>query len=206
MLTHFPNFSALRAAVLVAACGVSAASHAADLRYTFDSGADGFTTQGAAMTVAPGYLTFQDIDSSDLVAVLPPQDLGDWSRFLGGTFSFDAINLNGAAADWGTFGTLRIESGSLVVERDFVPAGQPPNEWATYSTVLDGATWGSVLGNVTRVTLMLESHIGYQAPEGFELNGLDNVRVSAVPEPQAWAMGLLGAALVGSVAGRRRKA
>jgi hypothetical protein len=188
---------------LSAAAGLT---QAADLAYTFDTGTQGLTASGALLTNPPGYLSLQDIDDSDMVVVLPVADLGDWSRFAGGTLSFDAINLNGATTDWGTFGTLRIESGSTVVERDVVPNGQPPNEWTTYSTTLDGATWGSVLGNVTRVTLMLESHIGWDSGSGYELNGLDNLRVSAVPEPQTWALGLVGVALVPGMARRRQQA
>ncbi|TBO30099.1 hypothetical protein EYS42_10340 [Aquabacterium lacunae] len=189
-------------ALVLASCQVQAA----DLLYTFDSGAQGFVANGATLVHQPGFLSLRDIDDSDMVVVLPAADLGDWSRFVDGTFAFDAINLNGAATDWGTFGTLRIESGSTVVERDVVPQAAPAAQWTTYRTTLDGATWASVLGNVTRVTLMLESHIGWDSTSGYELNGLDNVRVSAVPEPQAWALGLVGVALVAGMARRRQRA
>lgn len=181
-------------------------AQAADLAYTFDTGTQGLVANGATLAHEPGYLSLRDIDDSDMVVVLPAADLGDWSRFVGGTFTFDAINLNGASTDWGTFGTLRIESGSTVVERDVVSQAAPATQWTTYGTTLDGATWASVLGNVTRVTLMLESHIGWDSASGYELNGLDNVRVSAVPEPQTWGLGLVGVALVAGMARRRQPA
>ena len=197
----------VRALMVAAVWACTAAGgHAADLAYTFDTGTQGLVAQGATLVHQPGYLSLRDIDDSDMVVVLPTVDLGDWSRFLGGTLAFDAINLNGAATDWGTFGTLRIESGNMVVERDVVSQPAPATQWTTYSTTLDGATWASVLGNVTRVTLMLESHIGWDNASGYELNGLDNLRVSAVPEPQAWGLGLVGVALVAGMTRRRRPA
>lgn len=199
MRTRFLQ-AGLVATVLAHAAG---ATQAADLAYTFDTGTQGLVANGATLVHEPGYLSLRDIDDSDMVVVLPAADLGDWSRFVGGTFTFDAINLNGAATDWGTFGTLRIESGSTVVERDLVPQPAPAAQWTTHGTTLDGATWASVLGNVTRVTLMLESHIGWDSASGYELNGLDNLRVSAVPEPQTWALCLVGVALVAGMARRR---
>lgn len=195
----WPTWAA--AAGLILALGQA---QAANLNYTFDTDAQGFGVSGALMTHAGGALSLRDIDDSDLVVILPTADLGDWSRFSGGTFSFDAINLNGAATDWLTFGTLRIESGSLAVERDLVPQPAPTAQWATYSATLDAATWAPVLGNVTRVTLMLESHIGWDSNTGYELNGLDNVRVSVVPEPSTAALSALGLGLAGLLAWRRR--
>ncbi len=195
-------------ALALGLCGAltAPAAHAADLNYTFDTDAQGFGVSGATMTHAGGSLSLRDIDDSDMVVVFPTAGLGDWSRFSGGTFSFDAINLNGAATDWGTFGTLRIESGSLAVERDLVAPGAPGSNWTTYSATLDAATWAPVLGNVTRVTLMLESHIGWDSNSGYELNGLDNVKVSAVPEPSVTMLTVLGGVFAGLLAWRRRAA
>jgi hypothetical protein len=186
------------------------AAHAADLHHGFDVDAEGITVPGAQVTAASGYLVLQDIDGSDLAAQLPTSDLGDWTRFAGGTFSFDAINLNGAANDWGTFGTLRIESGAQALELDFVPTPAPASSWTTYSVRLDTTTWGvnlpAVLSNVTRVALTLESHSGFDASNGgFELNGLDNIRVTAVPEPQTWALMGVGMMVLGVVVDRRRR-
>jgi hypothetical protein len=197
-------------AVALALSSLMGVAQAAQLHYTFDTDAQGFTLVdgGAAVTATGGYLALQDTASNDFAVQLPAVDLGDWSRFLGGSFAFDAINLNLASNDWGTFGTLRIASGNLAVELDIVPTPAPAATWTTYSVTLDQATWGptlaTILNQVTQVSLTLESHAGFDAGSGFELNGLDNVRVSAVPEAQTWALFTLGA--VGVVALQRRRA
>jgi hypothetical protein len=192
---------------LLLGMSLAGTSQAADILHRFDTDAEGITAPGALVSWADGHLVLQDVDGSDFAAILPASDLGDWSRFVGGSLSFDAINLNGAADDWGTFGTLRIESGGQALELDVVPSPAPASTWTTYSVRLDTATWGgnlsSVLSQVTRVSLTLESHAGFDAGNGgFELNGLDNVRVSAVPEPQAWV--LMGAGLAVVLARRQR--
>jgi len=198
-----------RSALLLAtlAC-LGAQAHAADLAYTFDSDAQGLTITGATVTATDGHLVVQDIDESYVVAWLPTQDLGDWSRFLGGTLSFDAINLNGASNNEPSFGTLRLESGPTAIERDLIVTAAPASEWTTYTIRLDeagfGPDLGALLANVTRVGLTLESHYGFDATNGgWEINGLDNLRVSAVPEPHAWALAVAGLIGAGALARRR---
>lgn len=195
--------------VLAWLAGLGGQAQAADLVYTFDADAQGLTVTGAAVTATDGHLVLQDIDESYVIALLPTADLGDWSRFLGGTLSFDAINLNGATNNELSFGTLRIESGATVLERDLVIAPAPAAQWTTYTLRLDEAAFGptlaTVLSSVTRVGVTLESHYGFDATNGgWEINGLDNLRVSAVPEPHSTALLLAGLAGAGAVSRRRR--
>ncbi len=182
---------------------------AADLAYTFDSDAQGVTVTGATVTATDGHLALQDTDENYMIAWLPTQDLGDWSRFLGGTLSFDAINLNGATNNEPSFGTLRLESGSGAIERDLIVTPEPASTWTTYTIRLDeagfGPDLGALLANVTRVGLTLESHYGFDATNGgWEINGLDNLRVSAVPEPHGWALAATGLIAAGALSRRRR--
>jgi len=200
----------LRAALLLTTlAGLGGQAQAADLSYTFDADAQGVTVTGADVRATDGHLVLQDTDGNYVVAWLPTQDLGDWSRFLGGSLSFDAINLNGASNNELSFGTLRIESGSGAIERDLIVTAEPASTWTTYTIRLDeagfGPNLGALLANVTRVGLTLESHYGFDATNGgWEINGLDNLRVSAVPEPQGWALAATGLIAAGALVRRRR--
>lgn len=204
-----PKLSTRSAFLLATLACLGGHVQAADLAYTFDNDAQGVTVTGANVTATDGHLALQDTDESYVIAWLPTQDLGDWSRFLGGTLSFDAINLNGASNNEPSFGTLRIESGSGAIERDLIVTAEPASTWTTYTIRLDeagfGPNLGALLANVTRVGLTLESHYGFDATNGgWEINGLDNLRVSAVPEPQGWALAATGLIAAGALVRRRR--
>jgi Flp pilus assembly protein TadG len=203
-----PWSQALGAVVLSLAAGLPAAQ-AADISLSFDQNAQGVTeANGGTLTYNPaGYLVQQDINSDDMVVVLPTSLLGDWSAFLDGTLSFDAINLSGVVSDWDPFGLVTITGASGTVSFDIVPGAKPTTTWATYSGTLSTANFGAslpaVLANVTGVTIKLESHQGYDTnPMLSDYNGFDNLKVSAVPEPASVAMMLAGLACVG-VASRR---
>ncbi|MFZ5527190.1 MAG: PEP-CTERM sorting domain-containing protein [Pseudomonadota bacterium] len=194
--------------LLPLALSMAACTAQADLLYTFDTGAQGFTvTSGGALYDNAGYLAIADIDNQDMDLIVPlAAGTTDWSGYLGGTLSLDAINLNGwQESDWPTFGLIRLTSATAgSVAFDFVPVLEPTSEWKTYSVRFDDDTFGpslaAVLASLTRVTINLESGNG-----PIEYVGIDNVRItSAVPEPQTWAMGLAGLALVGGLSRRKR--
>lgn len=175
-------------ALALAAAGAAQAN----LNYGFDTDAQGVTVTdgGDAAWQSGGYLSATDVSDADMLLHLPAAALGDWSSYLGGSFSFDARNLNNESPDWAPFGELTLvgSGGSLVL--DIVAANQPPADgsWHSYTVALDTATWGAslpaVLAGLTDVTLKVEFHAGVT-----EVVGIDNIAVTAVPEPQsAWMM------------------
>lgn len=179
---------------------------------SFDTGAEGWTTANGTQTwVAAGgnsggWLQIEDLDgNTDITITAPASWLGNWSAYLGGTLSFDAKNTNGISSDWPGFGSVSITGPGGTVQMDFIAAGQPPadGQWHRYSVTLspaagwNGASLSAVLANVTSLTLNGEYHAGPG-----ELLGIDNLQVTAVPEPASAAL-LLGG--LGLLAGWRRK-
>ncbi|GAB1391000.1 MAG: hypothetical protein AMXMBFR78_14510 [Rubrivivax sp.] len=194
------------------ACSLPAhAAVAIDEHWTFDDDAQGWTVAGSATLAHQsdggaghgGYLLLTDTNGSDEFSLeLPAGAGGDWSRFVGGSFSFDARNVSGHVPDWGAFGAVQIRTaggGSLTA--DLIPLGQPPadGQWHRYTIKLDEASFGgglrSVLADVQGLSLMTEFHQTFGSD--FESLAIDNIRVSAVPEPAAtalWGLGLFALA------------
>ena len=178
----------------------------------FDTDAEGWTsTNGGAQTwVATGgngggWLRVADDSNDDFLLNAPTAWLGNWSGYLGGTLSFDALNVNSESPDWAPFGEVVITGAAGSVTLDIVAANQPPadGQWHRYSVLLapaagwSGAPLASVLANVTSLTIKGEFHAGVT-----EVVGIDNIQVTAVPEPANAALLLGGLALL---AGLRRK-
>lgn len=196
--------------------GLAAASAHANLNYSFDSDAQGFTTVGDGtlahvVSGSGGYLSLTDTNgSTDLYVSVPLAAVpSDWSIYLGGSISFDATMLNGTTPTWPDFGTIRFTSMSdQVVLADLALPTEPTLTWKTYSATLDGttftgsggATLSGVLANLKSVTLSMEAGNG-----AVEVVGLDNFRVtSAVPEPETYALMLAGLGMVATVVSRRK--
>lgn len=189
-------------ASLVAAALTLATS--ATLAAGFNTDAEGWTTSngGAQVWVASGgnsggWLQVTDITDDDFLLNAPAAWLGNWSGFAGGTLSFDARNINGDTPDWAPFGEVVITGtgGSLVF--DMAAVGSPPadGQWHHYSFVLPAS---AVLSNVTSLTIKGEFHAGVT-----EVVGIDNIRVTAVPEPSEAALLLGGLGLLGLLRRRR---
>lgn len=97
----------------------------------------------------------------------------------GGDFKFNSVDLSGTGSH--TF--LPILNGAELVGY----GGTHMGNWTTY---LGGATVMDEL----RISLVLDS----------KLNGVDNISVTAVPEPQTYAMMLGGLVMLGAIARRRK--
>lgn len=189
--------------------GLATQAHA-DLAYTFDNDAQGFTVNEPAgvLTYQPeGYLRVQDLTGDTNVSLLFPGSAlaGGWLPYVGGTLSLDARLESAIDAYWPEFGKITLFSTLGVLAVDVAAGDAPGLGWATYSVTLDPDSWATsaeglatVLGNLQLVDISLEAGNG-----PIEVLHIDNIRLtSAVPEPGTWAMTGLG--LLGLVLARRR--
>lgn len=187
----------------------------ANILYSFDTDAQDWTLSDGTLTYVSsggntgGYVNTTDINSNDMALHAPTTALGNWTQYLGGTLSFDALNTSNQQADWNGFGLVTLSNGSLSVTLDLEPnLNEPPANglWKTYSAVLSNAVWGSnltsVLSNVTSVTVTTEDHVSSSFSD--EQVGFDNFSVTAVPEPESYAMLLAGLGLIGVATARRK--
>lgn len=193
-----------------AALALSASLSHADLLYTFDADAQGFTVNdpaaGELSHVADGgYLSVKDLtDQTNMQLVLPAQAIaGGWSAYVGGSMSFDARLAAPIASYWPEFGTITLMSSQGNLSVDVAAPDEPKLSWQTYGVQLTGAAWGvsdeafaNVLANLQSVQINLEAGNG-----AIETVQIDAVKVSAVPEPASLSLALLG--LAGMVGIRR---
>ncbi len=209
-------------AALFAAVALTTGGTAHALVYDFTSGAQGWTATGAALGGTQiaiggnpgGYFSMTDTSLGEMVASVSTGGL-NLSASLGGTVGFDFNYVFGGAMSNGNAGTLSLFNGATSYSTDLFSNGAINSvalgTWQTFSAALTGATFGtsdanllSVLSNVTEIRIAVDprmSGLGQLA----ETVGIDNVNISAVPEPHEWAMMLAGLGLVGWAAKRRRR-
>lgn len=204
----------------VACLGLSSAS-AAGISVGFDSGTEGFFITGDGelshvVTGGNGFLSVKDTTGSFLFLNAPVAAAGEnWSSYLGGTVSFDAIMLNGISPSWPDFGTITFTSTSgQTASFDLAPnAGglitEPTTAWKTYSASLTNAVFSQGSAPLSTVLASLSGvQFSMEAADGpIEVVGFDNFKViTPVPEPESWALGLAGLAVAFGAAARHRRA
>lgn len=177
---------------LIAALLAAALPAQAALEWHFDTDAEGWTASngGALQHEPPGYLTVQDISDDDFLLVMPASAAGDWSSYLGGSLSFDALNVNNESADWPGFGLVTLSGGGITLSIDPITGSAPPpdGQWHRYTIPFTTALWGPdlpvVLASLAGLSFKGEFHAGVT-----EVVGIDRIAVTAaVPEPATWAL------------------
>ncbi len=212
----------LRATLLgasLAGAAIGSAS-AAGMAAGFDSGTEGFFITGDGelthlVSAGNGFLSVKDTTGSFLFLNAPVAAGGeDWSAYFGGNVSFDAIMLNGISPSWPDFGTITFTSTSgQSASFDLAPQvgsliTEPGPTWKTYSASLTNAVFSQGTAPLSTVLTSLSGvQFSMEAADGpIEVIGFDNFKViTPVPEPESWALGLVGLAVATGMAARRRR-
>lgn len=179
----------------------------------FDFDLEGWTGTHGTLAHVPaggnpgGFLAQTDTDDDFMQVFAPPVLSGDLSAFLGGTVSFDGLNVNGEAPDspdLPQFGTVIFSGSAGVASLLLGGVGNPVADraWHTYSASISSGEpfLAAVLADVTQITLILESHTGVS-----EVIGVDNFRLVAIPEPGMLSLALMGGCLMAGLAWRTRR-
>ncbi len=203
-------------------CAASTSAAFAGASSTFDANDEGWKLFGDSTTSNPSYIAAGGnpggyIHGTDLTIggvwywQAPAKFLGDNSKSYGQSLSFE-LRMRGSGSLF-TDSDVVLAGGGLTLVYDFaaVPVSAA---WTHYSVDLsETAGWKvSTLSGAAATKAQIQTVLG--ATTALRLRGefitgtdngdLDNVILSAVPEPETYAMFLAGLGILGAVAGRRR--
>ena len=192
---------------------------------TFDAGNEGWTVSdtnppfdslGASFTPdydeAGQFIRFTDPSSMSFFFEAPESFLGDLSAYYGGVLRYSQT-LSVQTPPWRDDPDVVLVNGSGLV-LVYQNVNQPGTDWTGFEVSLSAGSWrvgaldGSfatvaqmqaVLGDLQRLRIRGEYISGV-----IETTALDNVSISAVPEPASWAFMLAGAGLLSARLRRRR--
>ena len=179
---------------------------------TFDTSLDGWTRvngQTADITYASqggnpgGYLRSTDRGPTLGEIIAPAKFLGNWQALdENGTLSW-SFRLFDAGPNSGTFTTVSAwisgPGGSAAFDTGIVPTVK--DGWLSFNASIrstdwkiNSGSWLTLLQNVTELKLQVETVLSTSLPG--EISGIDNVRISAVPEPSAWMLFVGGIGII----------
>ncbi|MFO1320034.1 MAG: laminin B domain-containing protein [Burkholderiales bacterium] len=159
-----------------------------------------------------GYLSAADPSGETFLFDAPPAFLGNLAAYAGGTLSYDVF-YTPHYNEWRGDPDVILSNGTTTLF--YLGTSNPGIDWTHFSvTLAPGAGWtvGTFGGTaasaadfaaVLSSTTLLRIRAEYLADVA-ETTGLDNVTLTAVPEPGTWALLAAGLGLVGLSGARRR--
>jgi hypothetical protein len=198
----------------------SAATPTLPLSAGFDTGLDGWTIEAQTGRKTSGgnpggYLeTFIRPFDSDYgnVAHAPAAWLGNWTPLEHNAslaFDYKLISVGNAPYGYGWPQVFVSGPGGAATWGHGPPITQP-SDWITYTAPIEqtpdwqltSGTWSGLLANVTDLGIHFATVANNDYPQ--DLNGLDNVRFTGVPEPVSTGLLVACAACAGCAGCRRR--
>lgn len=184
---------------------------------SYDLSAEGWTATSGIITWVGtggnpnGHVRFEDTTPANLVGTAPAVYLGNRGVMNGGTMSADFFGFipNGSPGPYNPmFGQVTItNSGSSLSATAALVTSNPSFAWTSYSYPLTAAAWGmsatdwaTLLSNVTSIEINMDRY----AASNLEITGMDNFRLTPIPEPGSLVLAVLPAWLLCYL--RRKKA